>query len=390
MRNTPHSWRTMLAAIPLAILASSSAPSCTLLVDADQFVANGDAGPSDMCGGESQPPARVTATDEPGSETYVAVLRDIMIDQGGASGGDPMAAPWRTIGFNLDGFCTTDADMRTECSPAGQGLAPQLDGVGGIDNTFGNSFFPVVSLGLTGIDVDLVAQEQAGIGAPLLLLDDWNGAPNDSRVTVTFTQSVFGTPAGPGGGSPDIIIMGSEAFLTDGTTPAPAPAWNGTDYFWGREDTFIAGDPQLPNVRVTTAYVTNGVLVARLPDRTPIRLLGTAAGIEVNLTDLVITGNVHELFVNPQAAAPQFVLAGRWGFNDLVAQAPNIGVCEGTALFTTLNRILNGMIDVLQDPPAAIDSSLPCDALSVGIVFNGYAGHLGGVAEGQAISNSCP
>lgn len=335
------------------------------------------------------PPARVTQPDEPGSERYVVILRDIFIDQRGDASSDPAQAPWRDIGFNLDGLCTTADAPTSECTPA-EGLAVELDGNEGIDNTFGNSFFPVLMLGVDGIDADLIATQEQGIGAVLLLVDDWNGARNDSQVTVTVTQTVFGTTAGPGGAAPDITVVGSEAFLPDGTTPAPLPAWDGTDYFWGRDDTFVAGDPGLPNVRVTTAYVTNGVLVARLPDRTPIKLVGTDIGVEVTLTDLLATGNIYEMFIEPSDTPPKVVVAGRWGFNDMVAQSANVGICQGTSLFRTLTTILNGMIDVLQDPPEDPDPSLPCDALSVAVTFDAYVGNFGGVADGQDIPSPCP
>ncbi len=376
------------AGLPLIVLVSVLLPSCSLVVDAGQYVADVDAGPTDMCGGSSLLPSRVTTADQPGDQTYVVVLRDALIDQRGQAGGNPDLAPWRTIGLNLDGLCTTPEDPISECTPSA-GLAVELDGESGIDNTFGNSFLPVVSLGVDDFSTDLIAQQGRGIGAVLLSITDWNGGLDDSTVTVTVTQSVFGTTGAPGGGAPNVTVIGSSAFLPDGTTPAPTPAWDGTDYFWGRSDTFVAGDPDLPNVRVTTAYVTGGVLVARLPDRTPLKLLGTGVALEVTLTELVVTGNVHQLFINPQPAAPRFLLAGRWGFNDMVAQSPNIGICQGTSLFRTLTTILNGMIDVLQDPPATPDPNLPCDALSVGIPFNGYAGRFGGVAQGQDIPSPC-
>lgn len=337
----------------------------------------------------ARPPARVTEPDEPGDERYVVVLRDVFIDQRGEMGSDPREAPWRTIGFDLDGHCTTADAPTSECTPA-EGLAVELDGDSGIDNTFGNRFFPVLSLGATGIDTDLIASQEQGIGAVLLLVDDWNGELDDAQVTVTVTQTVFGTTAGADGAAPDITVVGSEAFLLDGTTPAPLAAWDGTDYFWARDDTFVAGNPELPNVRVTSAYVTDGVLVARLPDRTPIKLVGTDIGVEVTLTDLVVTGNIYEMFTGPSATPPKFVVAGRWGFNDMIDQAANVGICQGTSLFRTLTTVLNDMVDVLQDPPDDADPNLPCDALSLAVTFDAYAGNFGGVAVGQDIPSPCP
>ncbi|MCA9532664.1 MAG: hypothetical protein KC593_03260 [Myxococcales bacterium] len=319
----------------------------------------------------------------------MVVLRDILIDQRGEPGDDPATAPWRDIGFNLDNLCTTATEAATECRPPSEGLPIQVDGNDGIDNTFGNSFFPVLSLGAAGIDTDLIMTQERGVGAVLLLIDDWNGEPNDSRVTVTVTQTVFGTPGAPGGGPPNINIVGSEAFQPD-DSPAPPPNWDGNDYFWGRSDTFIANDVNTPNVRVTTAYVTDGVLVARLPDRTPIKLVGTTLGVEVTLTDLLATGNVYEMFFDPQPTPPRVIVAGRWGFNDMIAQGPNVGVCIGTPLFRTLQTILSNMIDVLQDPPEEPDPNLPCDALSVAVTFDGYVGRFGGIALGQDIPSPCP
>ncbi|MCA9537021.1 MAG: hypothetical protein KC593_25235 [Myxococcales bacterium] len=319
------------------------------------------------------------------------VLREILIDQRGEPGADPASAPWRSIGYNLDGQCTTTTETASECRPASEGAPLQVDGNGGIDNTFGNSFFPVLALGAAGIDSELTDAQQRGVGALMLIIDDWNGGRDDSRVTVTVTQSVLGTPGMNGGGAPAIDVVGSEAFLSsDGVTPAPSPRWDGNDYFWGRSDTFIANDVNTPNVRVTTAYVTGGVLVARLPDRTPLRLLGSNLGLEMTLTDPIATGNIYDLFIAPQATPPQFIVGGRWGYNDILAQGPNVGVCIGTPLFRTLQTILGNMVDALQDPPSVADPSVPCDALSTAIRFDGYSGHFGGVATGQDIPSPCP
>ncbi len=386
--------RTVSAAA-LAMMTALS--GCSLIIDSSHYVGERDAsvgdaavdnGINDFCSG-AQPPLRATTADAPGSETYAVVLRDMVLDQSDANGGDPLDAPWRTIGFNLDGFCTTTQDLRSECAPD-EGFSVPLDGTGGIDNAFGSSLFPLLALGAEDLEGDVAANQRDGIGNVMLIVDDWNGELDDSRVTVTFATTVFGTEAGAGGSAPDLTIVGSEAFLADGTTPAPSPSWDGTDYFWGRRDMFVAGDPALPNIRVTTAYVTGGVLVVRLPDRSPVKLVGIDQGIEVTLTDSVLVGNIYELFVTPQGAAPAFVMAGRWGVNDIVAQAEHLGICDGTPLHSTFVNQVGRTSDVLQDPPATAEPSLPCDALSVGIAFDGYAARFGGVAQGQDIPSPCP
>lgn len=347
-----------------------------------------DAGPGSCVG--ARPPGRVSTPDSAGSERYVVVLRDVVLDQREADGEPASTAPWRSIGYNLDGLCTTADEPSVECAPTSAGLPVQLDGHDGIDNTFGNSFFPVLSLGSVDLDEEVRANQQRGVGAVVMLIEDWDGGLNDSRVTVTLTQSVFGTRSDGDGGAPNVNVVGSEPFLADGVTPAPPPVWDGSDYFWARADTFIANDLETPNVRVTTAYITDGVLVARLPDRTPLRLLGESVGIELTLTDLIFTGNVHQLFFDPLSERPAMMVTGRWGYNDMVSQGPHIGICVGTPLYTTFQRILDGMLDVLQDPPAERMPSLPCDALSTAVRFDAYAGNLGGLAAGQTIASPCP
>jgi hypothetical protein len=62
----------------------------------------------------------------------------------GADFGDATVTDWQRIGFNLDGACTT-ASSTNPCALASDAQsATQVDGAGGIDNSFGAIVCPVL------------------------------------------------------------------------------------------------------------------------------------------------------------------------------------------------------------------------------------------------------
>ncbi|MCB9659608.1 MAG: hypothetical protein R3B40_16415 [Polyangiales bacterium] len=336
-----------------------------------------------------RPPAAPSVADGSDGERYVLVLRDIVIDQRAEDGAPPESAPWRTTGFNLDSMCTTANDLTTECVPAREGASVQVDGDDGIDNTFGNSFFPILNLVQSGIEGDLVASQAAGVGALVIMISDWNGERDDPRVTVAIAQSVFGSP-GVGGEAPELLVVGSNATLSDGTTPAPPPAWDGEDYFWVRDDNFLGGDLDMPAVQINHAYVRDGQLVVFVPNGTEFKLIGTGFGATVRMTGMIAMGELYDtLIMGVTDPPPRITVAGRWGLNHILATSENVGICPGSAAFRTLMQTLTGMCDVQLQPATPADTSLPCDALSIATTFDAYVGHVGGIAVGQPLPNPC-
>jgi hypothetical protein len=321
------------------------------------------------------------------SQTFWVALRDVKLDQRRTN-------EWANIGYNIDGRCTdvNNAATATECVPV-EGRSHEVDGNLGIDNSFGHNLFPLLDLAFDGLDERAIEAELWGLGNPLIRIRGWNGTPNDSRVQMLLTQSVFATPSNAGA-QPDIHVIGSAAFLDEaGTMPAPLPIWDGTDYFWGRDDTFAvpSASPDLdaatPLVVDNNAYVANGILVTTVPDGTEIILVGDGLGTRVRLSGMIATANIAELKLE-DAESITVTIAGRWGFNDLLRTAESVGVCPGSGQFNILRGQVASISDVLLDPiPNNVGTQ--CDAVSLGITFEAYPANVGGLALGQDLPNPC-
>jgi hypothetical protein len=376
----------MAAALGVAL---SLAPACSpfdpgLLPPEDDTVAVG------CTDGSNAPPARPPESSASDAGTDVpdfwVALRDVLLDQGDNQ--------WADIGYNIDNRCTdaSNAATTTECIPV-EGRAHEVDGTRGIDNSFGHNLFPLLDLAFEGLDLTAIAAELRGLGNPLLRVRGWNGTLNDNRVQIILTQSVFGTPSNEGA-PPDVFVIGSAAFLdAEGTIPAPEPIWDGTDYFWGRDDTFAvpAAAPDLDAATAlvvdNNAYVANGLLVATIPDGAEILLVGDGLGTSVRLSGTVATFSIGALKLDG-AASTTVTIAGRWGYTDLLRTAESVGVCPSSPTYRTLQTQVTAMQDVLLDPRPDNQGTL-CDAVSLGITFEAYPANIGGLALGQDLPNAC-
>jgi hypothetical protein len=61
----------------------------------------------------------------------------------GVDFGDVTADDWKTVGFDLDGQCTTKTSTFGCTLAAGASKSTQVDGVSGIDNSFGENICPI-------------------------------------------------------------------------------------------------------------------------------------------------------------------------------------------------------------------------------------------------------
>jgi hypothetical protein len=278
-----------------------------------------------MCAGR-RPPARPDVPDGDDVDELFFGLRDVLLNQGGR---------WSDIGFNLDGYCTGSPDFGHECVPQQSGARPEPDGSDGIDNTFGGRLYPLVETAIPGLESTARQAQLEGIGFPAFRLRGWNGEANDPRVDVMITQAVASVAANADGSQPDVIIRDFHAELASGG-PAPAPAWDGTDYFWARSDTFLAGDPEQPLVSDDNAYIADDTIVINLPDRVEILFATADAGVTVRLTGGLVTGHISA----DRTHVENVVVGGRWSVVDLRRTAENVGLCMGTFQYNGLEAML--------------------------------------------------
>ena len=330
-----------------------------------------DAGPVCTTCPAGRPPLRPAGPDGDGPEAFYA-LRNIQLVQD--------RDRWRTIGYDLDGLDTQDVSDPVECTP-GMGRDPETDGVGGVDNAFGHLITPLLLAAEPTFASDGQLNETNGLGAVLVRVTGWNGGRNDSLVKVTVTQSVFGTPK-VDGGIPDASVPDGGVNYDAGVPPLPR--WDGNDAWWGRSDSFFSGDPLRPRIADDNAYVADGTIVMRLPDRREIIFSGDTQGVVFKLTDATLT--VHVLADGN--TVDQALLSGRWASNDILDAIPFVGVCPATSNYTLLSNLLATSVD-LRSAPGSGGAGVICDALSVGIGFSGIRATWAGTAVGYTLANRC-
>ena len=72
----------------------------------------------------------------------------------------------------------------------------------------------------------------------------------------------------------------------------------------------------------------------------------------------------------------------------LTIHPSSIGVCPGDTEFTILQNALNNIADIRATPGTG-GAGVTCDALSVGVTFQGYRARVAGLTPGQPLPNQC-
>src|SRR5690606_17761315 len=85
--------------------------------------------------------------------------------------------------------------------------APEIDGEGGIDNSFGHNLFPVVDLTVPDLQETSRRYQQRGVGSVLIVVRGWNGEADDPRVQVVMGVTVFATTGTAGDTEPPEVVQ---------------------------------------------------------------------------------------------------------------------------------------------------------------------------------------
>jgi len=311
-------------------------------------------------------------------EEVVFGLKEVLLNQGDTG--------WREIGLNLDNYCSGPPVSQGECVPPNPDATLLSDGEQGIDNSFGAELYPLVELVFPELQATARMSSENGIGVVAMRVRGYNGEADDPRVDVTVSQSVTGfRGTADETEPPEYTIVEFEPYTPDMTTRLASPAWEGNDWMVLRDDTFFSSDLEQPLVRDDNAYVVDRKLVVTLPDRVEIRFAGDDNGITVRLTDARAIGTLSEDLTRLE----DVTFAGRWSVLDLLRTTESLGVCEGDAEFNIFRNKLDTAAD-LRATAGTGGADVMCDALSIGVTFQGYRVRLAGTTDGQQPPDGCP
>lgn len=372
----------------------------SLLLPSDVDAGAPDAAPdADTCA-HVRPPSRPDASDGNGQGILViAAFKTIDIGLTAEAG-----APRPPYGYDLDGVCTCPGPP--SCAQQ-TGVPESCDDEAGRDNTAIDLFRGLgvaASTGTSQID-DGLASGQYGL---LLVIDEYNGQPNDPQVKVSYYVS-NGVNRASDGGIPPPDFMGNDLWTID-----PGSLIGNTQDLVKIKSCAKNSQCQ-PVYSDDQAYVADNVVVANFIDQIPVAFGDRSflGGATMSLSGAVIVGQLQPV---PLAVGFSYELtggtiAGRWPTSQLLSTLATIPdpmidggfLCgSGSVNYELLKAVACEAADISQNslydnasPPAA------CDAVSIGMRFAAGPAQLGAVYAvapapagcadgGLAFTDKCP
>lgn len=360
----------MLAVVGILVAWASCAVYDRSLLVSDDAAAS-DAASDTTEGGclAAGPPDRPTKDDpevrDGGELTFVVSRLEFSSHVGDAG-------PLR--GYDLDRSCTCP-DPPSCGSPKSQ-----CDDPSGRDNVGGVQLEKFVSFAPSFSPDSMNARMAKGVYGLLMRIRNWNGAPNDTSVEVSF-----------------YVSKGTD-LVGDGGTHVP-PKFDGTDVFTVSKASLLGGvaPPYIPQPDAvdTAAYVRDGVVVAK----------GTTFHAELHTSDfgtrpIEVTLNNATLVATITKTSTGYrlddgLVTGRWPSNKLLTSlSPVYESLSGTFLCADsgVYQAMKGVICENVDIPSAVqndNTSVTCDALSTAIGFTAVPVTFGAAVTGPPIAQPC-
>jgi hypothetical protein len=315
-------------------------------------------------------PDRPGNEDNDGGGSLQVTAAFTTIDIGLGSGPDAGIPPF---GYDLDGVCTCPGPP--SCAQM-KGAYESCDDDAGRDHTaisLFNLLGAPASAGTQQIDEGL----SSGQYSLLLVINGYNGQPDDSHVVVDFYVS-NGINRDPDGGIPTPKFDGHDHWTIDPTLSLSGGQVGGAPIF---ED--------------DSAYVSKGQVVAHMPGQLPI-VFGDRSflgGARMLLSESIIVGTLSLFAVGDDAGnayAYQLTsgtIAGRWPTASLLTTLASIpdSTRDGGYLcgpdsfaYNLIKAAVCQAADISQTIGNDNQTPLaPCDAVSVGLQFTAKPAQLG-------------
>jgi hypothetical protein len=275
--------------------------------------------------------------------------------------GNPDPQAWKKLGYDIDGIWSTKSDTN-HCKP--QEGAPkssvQTDGEGGIDNSFGSNFMPIMSSLSSNPSLGVTESIQAG------------------EFTLLFhLQNLAAQPA-----SQNAIA----AALFNGASTAQPPAWNGSDAWPVTAESVNGGNIASPKNAFPASYLVGGVWVASAaPVAGPVVLRMSTQGLPLVLGIRNVRASMNVSGTGGTATGSTGIISGIIDTEEFIAELKKVAgamdptLCEG-ATFDSIAQQVRAASDLMKDGSNG-DPSKVCDAISIGLGFDARAVQLGNVAS---------
>jgi hypothetical protein len=272
------------------------------------------------------------------------------------------ADAWKSYGFNLDNLVTTKASTDVCTLASGAAKTTQVDGNGGIDNSFGANIMPIVIT-------------TAGSDAANKINTSINTGSFTIMAFITGFDDTAGSMANATGLSGVVLAGGNYGSFTDGGTPS----WN-TSTHWPIRPELLSCGPNCPQgsdpvadakIKFPMAYQANGTFVN-----------GSPADIDISLTigGQALDLSIHSAVITFQPAGTGHVtngnIAGVINTAELIQSLKGVAghistsLCSGSA-FDSISQQITQASDIhIDGSTVSNNNTVACNGISVGIGFD--------------------
>jgi hypothetical protein len=369
---------------PIALYSSSFVSACGGTVSAIQDGGTGSGSGSGSGGSSGSSSGFVSSSSSGGSSNSSSGVSSSSSSgmSGSSSGGTPAnghnyalhqlflgdtdrqgvtnADAWKSFGQNVDGKITVASSTDVCTLVAGSSKQVQVDGNGGIDNSWGANIIPIIGT------LDSTASQNVNLSLQ-------SGAWTQLTYVVGFDDSAGNTTSAVG-------LTGIE--LAGAVYPGGSPAWDLTTN-WPVTPGDINGCTSTGGCPTGTDPIAN----AQVQFRAAFQAMGTFTSGMPALISLPINVGGQPLILNIQSAGLTFqpqapgsvtngvifgVLATQDLINGLQQVAGNIStsLCNGSAFQSIATQIEQTSDIVLSGSTVSNTPGTTCNAISIGLGFN--------------------
>jgi hypothetical protein len=327
----------------------TSTPETSAPTDAPPDVAIDAGGPSDA--GKPPPPSGDAA---PASAPINFAIHHLWLGDS-----DPTPAftadssAWASFGYNIDGLITNEnsTDVCTLNTAAGAKATIQVDGVNGIDNSFGKNVVTVLATAITNLSKTVTSSILDG---SFTILIDTNGlTPSATQTNTGLTGSLFSGASY--GGAPQVADTDAGAFLVTDDWPVASSSLAGS---------LDAG----ASIMFPSAYVSNGLWVSGAPVDLTLLLSLQGQPLVLHIHQAILSFT-HTVDASGQDHATGGMIAGVLKTTEFLQEinivAAQQDYCAAAGL---LLNYMQAASDILHDGTNV--AGQPCDGISIGLAFD--------------------
>jgi hypothetical protein len=279
--------------------------------------------------------------------------------------GIPSINAWSSFGYDLDGKVTTAASTDVCTLVPGSSRQVQVDGNGGIDNSWGANIVPI----LETLDSTFSQTNNDALQA---------GAPTQLFYVVGFDDSAGNMTSAAG--LTGVALTGAQYSANGGMVPTwdlsthwPIAPNSLSCYPSGGTDSCTAStDPvAAANVKFPAAFQTSGTFVNGTPADLTLSLPLSGQALVVNLHNAVVT-----FYPEVPGSVTNGTIAGVLDTQELIAAIQQVAgsistsLCAGSAFASIAAQIQETSDVVINGSTVTNPAGVMCNAISIGLGFD--------------------